>query len=461
MSCVRVLVVDDDFSTCSFLRQSLAPRGFEVAIEVDPEEALETLVYNDFNVVVTDLHMHKMTGIDLCRRLKDQRPDVPVIIMTGFGSQEIVTEAIRVGAHDFVTKPFDVRRLQDAILRADEHRKLQGEIRRLRSAVVEMYSFEGLIGQSRSMLALSTLIARAAPSEASIMIIGESGTGKEVVARALHAASRRADGPFVAVNCAALPETLLESELFGHARGAFTDARSAKEGLFVAANDGTLFLDEIGDMPISIQVKLLRAIQERVVRPLGANDEVPFNVRLITATNHNLDTATARGRFREDLFYRLSVVRIDVPPLRARGKDVLLLAEYFFSRSREAVRKGVRRFSDEAVEKFTSYPFPGNVRELENMVEHAIAVTVSDQIRVSDLPDKIRNYEKSKDDYDPLTVDLISMDALEQRYISYVLRSVGGNRKEAARVLRLDRKTLYRKLKRWMAEEQKKMAPGE
>jgi DNA-binding NtrC family response regulator len=297
----------------------LTRRGFDVATRVDPDEALDTLAVDDFQIVVTDLQMQRTNGIELCRRLRDNRPDIPVIIMTGFGSQEAVVEAIRAGAYDFVVKPFDVDLLQIAIERAEAHRKLHAEITRLRSEINETYSYEGLIGRSRAMRILSTLISQAAPSEASVMVTGESGTGKELVARAIHAESRRKDGPFVAVNCAAMPETLLESELFGHTRGAFTDAKTAKDGLFVAANGGTIFLDEIGDMPITMQVKLLRAIQERRVRPIGSSEEVPFNVRIVTATNRDIDTDVSEGRFRSDLFYRLNVVRVDVPPLRSRG----------------------------------------------------------------------------------------------------------------------------------------------
>jgi DNA-binding NtrC family response regulator len=299
------------------------------------------------------------------------------------------------------------------------------------------------------------MISRAAPSEANVLISGESGTGKELVARAIHAGSKRASGPFVAVNCAALPHTLLESELFGHTAGAFTDAKNAKEGLFVAANGGTIFLDEIGDMPVTMQVKLLRAIQERRVRPIGSSEEISFNTRIVAATNRDIDTDVDEGRFRSDLFYRLNVVRIAVPPLRSRGNDVLLLAQHFLARSVEAERKNVSTFSRTAAEKIMLYPFPGNVRELENMIERAVALAMSSEIDVQDLPEAIRSYRKTEGTLNVDAVEeLISMDELEQRYITHVLRAVAGNKTQAAHVLQMDRKTLYRKLRRWTAGDQ-------
>jgi two-component system response regulator HydG len=282
------------------------------------------------------------------------------------------------------------------------------------------------------------------------LITGESGTGKELVARAIHAESRRASGPFVAVNCAAMPETLLESELFGHTKGSFTDAKTSREGLFVVANGGTLFLDEIGDMPLGMQVKLLRAIQERRVRPIGGSEEISFNTRIITATNRDIDSDVDEGRFRPDLFYRLNVVRVAVPPLRARGNDVIQLAHHFLSRSAEAQRRSVTGIAREAAEKMIAYPFPGNVRELENMIERAVALTSSSQIQLEDLPHAIRTYERPARVVEVESVkDLVSMEEVERRYVAHVLSTVAGNKTQAAHVLKMDRKTLYRKLQRW------------
>jgi two-component system, NtrC family, response regulator AtoC len=448
----RVLIVDDDPSTCQLLEESLGRRGFEVASCLEAESALDVLALDDFHVVVTDVHMHNMSGIELCRLLKENRPDLPVLIMTGFGSQDVAVEALRAGAYDFVTKPFDVPVLQLAIERADRHRELHTEISRLRTEISGQENFEGLIGRSRAMRMLTSLISNAAPTQASVLITGESGTGKELVARAIHARSKHAAGPFIGINCGALPESLLESELFGHVRGAFTDAKEAKDGLLIAADGGTLFLDEIGDLPLGMQVKLLRAIQERRVRPLGATEEVPFNTRIITATHRDIDTDLEEGRFRADLFYRLNVVRVDVAPLRSRGNDVLLLAQHFLERS----GKPMLGLSRAAAERMMIYPFPGNVRELENMIEHAVALATSAEIQLEDLPEKIRNYRRNDRVLNiDQTEELISMDELEKRYVGHVLSAVAGNKTQAANVLHVDRKTLYRKLRRWSVPETK------
>jgi two-component system response regulator HydG len=294
------------------------------------------------------------------------------------------------------------------------------------------------------------LVERIADSDASVLITGESGTGKEVVARALHRGGRRKDGPFVAINCAALPETLLESELFGHERGAFTDARAARSGLFVQANGGTLFLDEIGELPLPLQPKLLRALQERVVRPLGGEREIPFDVRLVAATNRDLDTAVHDGRFREDLYFRVNVIHVPLPPLRARGGDILLLAQTFVGAYGARSGKQVTGLSPQAAERLLAYAWPGNVRELENCIERAIALAQHDQILPDDLPEKIRDYRRShvlvaSDD----PAELVPLEEVERRYILRVLEAVGGNKSQAAQVLGLGRKTLYRKLEEY------------
>src|SRR5690606_2490159 len=303
---------------------------------------------------------------------------------------------------------------------------------------------------SPAMRKVNDLIGRVAESDANVLITGESGTGKELVARALHMRSPRSGGPFVAVNCAAVPETLLESELFGHAKGAFTDARQARTGLFVQASGGTLFLDEVGEMPLGMQPKILRSLQERRVRPVGGNTEVPFDARLITATNRDLETEVAERRFREDLYYRINVVRIEVPPLRARGNDILLLAQHFIERAAQRSGKSVVGLVSAAAEKLLSYDWPGNVRELENCIERAVALTRFDQVTVEDLPEKVRNYQSShivvaSDDPN----ELLPMQEVERRYIQRVLKSVGGNKTQAAKVLGFDRRTLYRKLDRY------------
>jgi two-component system response regulator HydG len=335
------------------------------------------------------------------------------------------------------------------IERALKHRALREEVKRLRKAVEVTQRFDEILGTSAAMLKMCELITRVADTETTVLITGESGTGKELVAKALHAKSGRKDGPFVAINCAAMPEPLLESELFGHTKGAFTDARSARPGLFIRASRGTLFLDEIGEMPAGMQAKLLRALQERTVRPVGGDQEQPFDARMIAATNRDLETEVEEKRFREDLFYRINVVRVHVPPLRARGSDILLLAQYFLERYAAQSRRTVLGMTSATADKLLNYPWPGNVRELQNCIERAVALAQFDQIGVDDLPEKIKDYKTARisiESNDPS--ELLPMEEVERRYILKVLESVGGNKTLAAQVLGFDRRTLYRKLER-------------
>ena len=315
----RILIIDDDRSMCEVLEAELCLRGFELAVTTSPEEALLQLSENDFGLVLTDINMHGMSGVDLCRRIVDSREDLPVVVMTAYGSMEAAVAAIRAGAYDFVTKPFEMDDIALTLERALKHRALREEVKRLRRVVVDQQKFDDILGTSAAMKKVYDLVARVAETETTLLVTGESGTGKELVAKALHQRSARKDGPFVAINCAAMPENLLESELFGHTKGAFTDARTARPGLFIKASGGTLFLDEIGEMPAGMQAKLLRALQERTVRPVGGDQEQPFDARIVAATNRDLETEVEEKRFREDLFYRINVVRIHVPPLRARA----------------------------------------------------------------------------------------------------------------------------------------------
>jgi DNA-binding NtrC family response regulator len=449
----RILVVDDDRELCAWLEAGLGAYGFETASHTDPAAALDALRDADVDVVVTDLNMRGMHGLDLCARVVERRPDVPVVVLTAFGSLDTAIGAIRAGAYDFLTKPVELDALVVAVERAVQHRRLRDEVRRLRRVVNEASGFGELVGTSPAMTRVYDLVSRVADSEASVLLTGESGTGKELVARALHDQSRRAGGPFVPVDCASVPEQLLESELFGHVRGAFTDARGARTGLFVQAHGGTLFLDEIGDLPLSLQPKLLRALQERRVRPVGADREVAFDVRLVAATNRDLEAAVEERRFREDLWFRINVIHLALPPLRERGGDVLLLAQHFVTRAAERSEKRLLGIAPAAANLLLSYPWPGNVRELQNCIERAVAVTVFDQIGADDLPDRIRGY---RDSHVVVASDnpseLVPLDEVERRYVLRVLEAVGGNKTLAARRLGLDRKTLYRKLERWGGE---------
>jgi two-component system response regulator HydG len=325
---------------------------------------------------------------------------------------------------------------------------LRRELVRLREHAGKGSEFPELVGQCPSMRELFQLLDRVAPSDASVLITGETGTGKEVVARAIHRRSRRADKPFVGISCAAMPENLLESELFGHVRGAFTDARAARKGLFLHAQGGTLFLDEIGEMPLGLQAKLLRTLQERTLRPVGSDEEVSFDVRLVSATNRDIESAILAGSFRDDLFYRLNVVQVALPPLRSRGSDVLLLAHHFLQRFARAAGKPVEGIAPECAERLVDYPWPGNVRELSNAIERAVALAQYQQITAADLPEKIRTFKRSHvivASQNP--EELVSMEEVERRYVLRVMEAAGGNKTHAARILGFDRKTLYAKLK--------------
>ena len=444
----RVLIVDDEQSMCELLEVDLRMRDFKTTWFTGAEEAFQALSKDSFDVVLTDLNMPGVGGLDLCERIVANRPDIPVIVMTAFGSLETAIAAIRAGAYDFVTKPIEMNLLGVTLNRAVQHRNLQEKVKRLSEAVARSERFGDILGSSPPMQELFDQLARFADSETSVLITGESGTGKELVARAIHRQSRRAEKPFVAVNCAAIPDTLLESELFGHAAGAFTDARGERKGLFLQAERGTLLLDEVGELPLTMQPKLLRALEENAIRPVGSDQEVPFDVRILTATNRDLETAVEDGRFREDLFFRVNVIQCDLPPLRARGTDILLLAQHFLEIFASREKKQVTDISKAVAEKLLSYAWPGNVRELRNVIERAIALTRYDRLGVEDLPEKICNYRSSQvfiGGEDP--TELVALEEIEQRYILHVLQSVDGNKTLAARILGLDRKTLYRKLK--------------
>ena len=448
----RVLIVDDEQNMCELLEADLGTRDFNVTWRTSATEALEDLASAEFDVVLTDLKMPQIDGLELCARIVANRPDVPVIVMTAFGSMETAIAAIRAGAYDFVTKPFEMDILALTLARAVKHGRLQDQVKVLSEAVRRAEGFGDLLGTSSAMQKLYDQLARMADSETSILITGESGTGKEVVARSIHSQSSRHDGPFVVVNCAALPDTLLESELFGHTKGAFTDARSDRKGLFVEAERGTLFLDEIGEMPIAMQPKLLRGLEENKIRPVGGEGEIETDVRILTATNRDLETAIEERRFREDLFYRINVFQVELPPLRARGTDVLLLAQHFLGILAAGSKREVGGISPAAAEKLASYRWPGNVRELRNVVERAVALTRFDKLAVEDLPDKIRDYRSSQvylGGSDPS--ELVPMEEMERRYILQVLDAVEGNKTLAAKILALDRKTLYRKLSQYGA----------
>jgi len=448
----RVLVVDDERVMCETLEAVLTKRGFTVGWTTDASQVLASLEANDADVVLTDLQMQGLNGLELCERIVANRPDIPVVVITAFGSLETAIAAIRVGAYDFLTKPPEMDALVVALQRAVQHRTLRDEVKRLQRVINEASHFGEMLGNSTAMRGVHDVLARIVDSTSSVLITGETGTGKEVAAQALHDRSPRSKGPFVAINCSAMPETLLESELFGHVRGAFTDARAPRTGLCVQASGGTLLLDEIGDMPLSLQPKLLRVLQERRVRPVGGDDEIPIDVRVVATTNRDLRTLVDEGSFREDLYFRINVIHVELPPLRARGGDVLLLAQHFLGDHAARAGKHIGGLSPAAAEKMLAYSWPGNVRELQNCMERAVALARYDQITVEDLPEQIRAYRRSHvlvagDD----PSELVSLAEVERRYILRVVEAAGGNKTMAADILGITRKTLYRKLQEYGA----------
>jgi DNA-binding NtrC family response regulator len=448
----RVLVVDDDRSMCEMLEVVLKQHGFAVRWTTDAAEIPELLDANEPDVVLTDLHMRGVSGLEVCERVAASRPDVPVIVITAFGSMETAIAAIRAGAYDFVTKPPDIDTLVVALERAIQHRTLSAEVKRLRSLVEKSKPSEQVFGDSPAMRRVYDVLDRIADSTASVLVTGETGTGKEVVARALHERGPRRKGPFIAINCSAMPETLLESELFGHVRGAFTDARAPRTGLCVQASGGTLLLDEIGDMPLALQPKLLRVLQERQVRPVGGDEEVPIDVRVVATTNRDLQALIAANRFREDLYFRINVIHVELPPLRARGNDVLLLAQHFLELCAARTGKRIIGIAPEAAERLLEYAWPGNVRELQNCVERAVALARYDQVTVGDLPEALRAPRRppaAATGDEP--VELVPLAELERRHILRVVEASGGNKTLAADTLGITRKTLYRKLQEYGA----------
>jgi DNA-binding NtrC family response regulator len=444
----NVLIVDDDPSMCEILGAELESRGIAVALETSPHRAVESLGSRPVDVLIADLHMPGMTGIELGERVQAARPGLPVVLLTAFGSMEAAVASMRVRAFDFLTKPPDIDTLVATIDRASRQARLAERVsspdRQNEEIIPE--PLEGIVGASPAMRELVHLVHQVAAVDAAVLIRGESGTGKELVARALHDRSSRRGGPFVALNCAAITGTLLEAELFGHVKGAFTDAHADRTGMFELARGGTLFLDEIADLHLALQPKLLRALQERRIRPVGSDREVEVDVRLITATNADLAAAVEEHRFRTDLYYRLNVIEIPVPPLRDRGDDVLLLAQQFVERSARAMRRNVAGLTPSCAAMLASYDWPGNVRELANVVERAVALARAPRLTVDDLPEQVRTARVARPDrVAGVAEQLIPLKDIELGYIRKVMEVTRGNKTLAAKILGVHRRTLYRK----------------
>ncbi len=443
MEPARILVVDDDQSSRDLLVRILTGAGHRVTALTDGREAVAALDAGDApDLVVSDIRMAEMDGLQVIDAFRDRAPDTPVILVTAFGNIDGAVEAIRRGAADYLSKPYDVDAIQIVVARALQHRELAMENRALRRGLRDRYRLDNVVGRSEAMLQVYKTAARVASTDATVLIQGESGTGKELVARAIHMASPRASGPFVAVDCGAIAEGVLESELFGHARGAFTGAQTARRGLFEEAHHGTLFLDEIGDIGPNLQARLLRALQEGTIRRVGANEPITVDVRVVAATNRDMEAAVKQGTFRADLYYRLHVVSIRIPPLRERREDIPLLAEHFAQKHGRAEGSAI---SPEARELLLAHDWPGNVRELENVIARALALNPSGVVLPEDLPDGVRAARAAPAPASlPDVSDRPSLAELERRYASQVLQETGGNKTRAAEILGIDRKTLYR-----------------
>jgi two-component system response regulator AtoC len=448
----RILVVDDDAVARGLLADALRKEGYEVEEAVGGAGAVEFGRRTPFDVVLTDIRMGEVDGFAVLQEFKQHSPDTSIVLLTAFGTMEGAIEGIRQGAYDYLAKPFKKEEILLVVQRSLEHSRLVRENARFREELRDRQDRSRLIGSSPLMLEVYKLVARVSSGKSTVLIEGESGTGKELIARAIHANSPRRERPFVPVNCAALPDTLLESELFGHEKGAFTDAIGAKKGLFEAAHEGTIFLDEIGDVGPALQVKLLRVIQEQEVRRVGGTALTKVEVRIIAATNRELSQLVKNGTFREDLFYRLNVVRIVVPPLRDRREDIPMLAHHFLQKVSSDNKPTIRGFVPDAMKVLQRYHWPGNVRELENVVERAVSLTHGPLILPDDLPDPVRHSPSNALGPELLPGQagaLVSLDELEKQYLVRVLKESGHNKVRAAKILGIDRRTLYRMSERF------------
>ncbi len=452
----RILIVDDEPGMREFLEIMLEKEGYTVETTADGRKAVEKIESKPFDLAIVDIQMPVMNGIEVLKRINEKKTDTTAIMITAFASHETAIEAMKLGAYDYITKPFKIDEIKLVIRKALEKRRLERENSRLRKELETKYGLGNIIGRSPTILKVFDLIKRVSELKVNILVTGESGTGKELVARAIHYTGIRQQGPFVPVNCGAIPETLMESELFGYRRGAFTGAARDKKGLFEEADGGTIFLDEIADLPIHLQVKLLRVLEDKTVRPLGSTEPIPIDVRVIAATNKNLEEEVTRGRFREDLFYRLNVIKIVLPPLRERREDISPLALHFIDKYSREMEKDIRGISPKALEVLESYHYPGNVRELENIIARCVALETSNVIRRETLPQPVG--EVNSIDIESSLSSTASLDSLlndiEKKMIEKSLRSTDGNKTEAAKLLGITLRSLrYRLAKHGLSDE--------
>ncbi|TLY16535.1 MAG: sigma-54-dependent Fis family transcriptional regulator [Nitrospirae bacterium] len=452
-----ILVVDDDTVARDLLVEALRKEGYQVEAVVDGSQAIERGRQKRFDVVLTDIRMGSVDGLEVLREFKQISPDTLIVLLTAFGSMEGAIEAIKQGAYDYLAKPFKKEEIKLVVRRSLDHGRLVLENARFREELRERQELSPLVGCSPLMLEVYKLVARVSTGKSTVLLEGESGTGKELIARAIHANSPRRERLFVPVNCAALPDTLLETELFGHEKGAFTGAVGVKQGLFETAHEGSIFLDEIGELGLALQVKLLRVIQEQEVRRVGGTGSIKVDVRIIAATNRDLANLVKEGRFREDLFYRLNVVRIGLPPLRERREDIPVLAHHFFQKFSRGSTRPITGFVPGTLALLQRYHWPGNVRELENAIERAVSLSHGPLVLPDDLPEAIRNAGASSSEDrvgrgSGKEEALLTLDEVEKRHLMKVLRETGGNKARAAKILGIDRRTLYRMAERFGLE---------
>lgn len=457
---VKILVVDDEKSMCEFLEVLLEKEDYDVTTTTESLEALEKIKEDDYDLVIADIIMPDMDGVELLSNIEEEAPDTEVIMITAYASLNSAIKALRTGAADYITKPFKVDEIKHSVKRVLENKTLKRENVTLRKKLEEKGEFDELIGSSEAMKEVKEKVRRVAPTDSTVLITGESGTGKELIAKAIHRLSPRSSQAFVSVNCGALPKNLLESEIFGHKKGSFTGATGDKEGLMEVASGGDFFLDEVGETSLSIQVKLLRALEERQVTPIGATEPVKVDVRLIAATNTDLKRKVEEGEFREDLFYRLNVLPIHLLPLRERKDDILPIAHYFIEKF--AQEKGVEppELTEEAKKVFKNARWGGNVRQLQNVIERALVLSDADEISVDLLPDSLKK-EVEKEDRKKVAAqidgdfNLPSIDVIEKAYIYWVLEKTDWNKKKTSEILDINISTLYRKLKKYDLEKEK------
>ena len=450
MSSRRILVVDDDASLRRVTQVQLEDEDYTVMVAASGEEAKTILARNPQDLVITDLSMPGISGVDLLKHVRAEYPDTIVVLITAFGTVETAVQAMKLGAYDYITKPVNPDSLRMVVTRALEHLSLQEEVQTLRRALDQRPGFQNIVGRSDALAYALDMAARAAQSDVTVLINGETGTGKELVARGIHCSSRRKGKPFVTINCGAIPKDLLESELFGHVKGAFTGAATHKKGKIESAEGGTLFLDEIGELPLELQVKLLRLIQEHEIEKVGETGRIKIDVRIIAATHRNLLAMVADGGFREDLFYRLNVVPIELPPLRERAQDIAELVQHFFEIARDKQVRPKLKLPIALLPYFSAYRWPGNVRELENVIERLVVLAAGDQIIFDDLPEALR---KQRPALGTLQMELpehgISLEAVEKELIAQALSRFHGNQTQAARYLDLSRKTLIYRMEKY------------